>query len=479
MELIYEKRDGYAVVSGYKGEDSHVKIQRDFEGLPVMEIAAGVFENHQELLTVEIPMSLQRIGQDCFKWCSNLYCVCVAEEAGDHSVFPPALYYIGDRAFEGTNLKKITFTSPYLELGRYAFHESAVEDVWIRSAIKVTLCEGVFSHCHNLQYVSYFNVGIDDGLPMHAFEHCGKLRKILADYLVGDIGAGCFYDCVDLEELPIHRPLRSVGEEAFSGCKKLKTNFYKTMRDVLNGVGDVELMNQIVEQKTRHCSWGPKEHVAEYIKRIENVAKEVLREIHSTPRTQNENMVLIRAVGSDYYNFSDGWDYVERYYLFSKNDILHRFKPIADFEITCYDYDWPEMRPPLRSLENLSKDDVLRLLMYETGPKPQPYAWDRDLGLLLDAKLAGDAADYQISLATDFLTRLIDSKLYPDRDDSCYNIANDRIAEECFSDDVYTEEEKVVHRLKWDVLFNRINLYRELKKAFFQIKADLFDQGRR
>ena len=476
MELIYEKRDEYAVVSGYKGEDSHVKIQRDFEGLPVMEIAAGVFENHQELLTVEIPKSLQRIGQDCFKWCSNLYCVCVAEEAGDHSVFPPALYHVGDRAFEGTNLKKITFTSPYLELGKDSFRESGITDVLVHDAIKVTLNEGAFSCCHNLEFLS-FNIGIDN-LPMHAFEHCGKLRKIVADYL-GDIGAGCFYDCVSLEELPIHRPLRSVGEEAFSGCKKLETNgYYSTMRDAINGIGDVELMNQIVEQKTRHCTWGPKEHVAEYIKRIENVAKEVLREIHSTPRTQNESMVLIRAVGSDYYGISDGWDYVERYYVFPRIDILRRFKSVADFDITCYDYDWLEMRPPMHSLENLSQDDVLRLLMFEIGPKPKTYAWDKDLGLLLDAKLAGDAADYQVTLAADFLTRLIDSKLHPNWNDDCYNVANDRIAEECFSDDDYTEEEKE-HRLKWDVLFNRINIYRELKKAFFQIAADLFNQGRR
>ncbi len=474
MELIYEKHDGYAVVTGYSGEGEHVKIAGYFDGLPVMELGPGVFENHQELLTVEIPMSLQRIGQDCFKWCSNLYCVCVAEEAGDHSVFPPALYYIGDRAFEGTNLKKITFTSPILELRRFVFHESGVEDIWFRDAIKVTLNEGVFACCHNLEYVSYFNIGIDN-LPMHAFEHCGKLRKIIADYLTGDIGAGCFYDCVSLEELPVHRPLRSVGEEAFSGCKKLKTNgYYRSMRDALNGVGDVELMNQIVEQKTRHCSWGPKEHIAEYIKRIENVAKEVLREIHSTPRTQNESMVLIRAVGSDYYG-SDGWDYVERYYIFPRIDILRRFKSVADFDITCYDYDWPEMRPPMRSLENLSRDDVLRLLRFETGPKPLSYTWDKDLGLLLDAKLAGDSADYQISLAADFLIRLIDSRLYPDRDDSCYNIANDRIAEECFSNDDYTEEEKE-HRLKWDVLFNRLNLYREIKKAFFQIAAELFEK---
>ena len=204
----------------------------------------------------------------------------------------------------------------------------------------------------------------------------------------------------------------------------------------------------------------------------------MLREIHSTPRMQHRSLVLIKAVGSDYYGLSDGWDFVERYYLFNKVDILRRFKSVADFDITCYDYDWPEMRPPMRSLENLSQDDVLRLLMFETGPKTQPYAWDKDLGLLLDAKLSGDAAEYQVTLAADFLARLIDSRLYPDQNDDCYIIANNRIAEDCFSDDEYTEEQKI-HRLKWDVLFNRINLYRELKKAFFQIAADLFDQSRR
>ena len=261
MELLIEKQDGYCIVRSYTGNEVHIEIPSCYENLPVMEIAPNTFQNNNELQTVKIPMHLQKIGNSAFQNCRSLSCICIAEEAGEHSVLPPALYRIGDYALAGTNLKKVTFTSPYLELGRYAFHESSVEDVCFRDAIKVTLNDGVFSGCHNLEFVSYFDIGIEDGLPMHAFEHCKKLRKLLANHLAGGIGAGCFYDCFELEELPIHKPLNFVGEEAFSGCKKLNTNgFYRTLRDALNGIGDSSLVNEVVQQKTAYCTWGPTQH---------------------------------------------------------------------------------------------------------------------------------------------------------------------------------------------------------------------------
>ena len=279
--------------------------------------------------------------------------------------------------------------------------------------------------------------------------------------------------------MPIHRPLTFVSEEAFSGCKKLNTNgFYRTLRDALNGIGDSSLVNEVVQQKTAYCTCGQTQHRVEYAKRIENLGKEILREIHSTPRTQQSSMVLIKAVGSEYFNSSDGWDFVERFYLFRKTDILLRFKHIADFDITC-EWSLPELRPPMRSFDNLTRKEGLKLLMYENSIKPLPYNLDQDLGLLLDTDLAGDAADHQRSLATDFVTRLIDHKLHPTWTDDCYDITNEQLAQEISPDNHSYTQVELFHRLKWDILFNRINLYREIRKASFQIASDLFNQRRR
>ena len=151
MELRYEKRDGYSILTGYSGTEEHIEIASRYEGLPVMKLAPNVFVDHEELLTVTLPMSIQKIGDSCFRNCKNLICVCIADEAGEHSVFPPALYYVGDRAFEGTALKNITFTSPYVELGAKVFRESAIADVCFRDSIKVKLNEGVFAYCQELK----------------------------------------------------------------------------------------------------------------------------------------------------------------------------------------------------------------------------------------------------------------------------------------------------------------------------------------
>jgi hypothetical protein len=66
-------KDGnsYVVVS-YDGSVADVVIPATYNGFPVTEIAEKAFQNSKELISVEIPDSVEIIGESAFKNCQNL-----------------------------------------------------------------------------------------------------------------------------------------------------------------------------------------------------------------------------------------------------------------------------------------------------------------------------------------------------------------------------------------------------------------------
>ena len=166
---------------------------------------------------------------------------------------------------------------------------------------------------------------------------------------------------------------------------------------------------------------------------------------------------------------SDGWDYADRFFLYAKKDITQRFREIWDWNITtdCY---LPAPHPPMRLLHDLSDKEVYRMLRYENTPQPYTIDWD-DLGVLLNAELGGDAAFYNYRMVTDFLSCLIDHEMGK-TPKAYYDIPTKEIEERLFNEEDHlyslTQEERI-HCLKFDVLYNRLAIYKELKHTYFQL----------
>jgi hypothetical protein len=88
--------------------------------------------------------------------------------------------------------------------------------------------------------------------------------------------------------------------------------------------------------------------------------------------------------------------------------------------------------------------------------------WD-DLELLLNAELGGDMAIYHNRAVYDFLSGLIDHEEG--------NTPRQYLEIPHKNPDMLTEEE-LLHYHIWDVLYNRIAIYRELQHAYNRLTGE-------
>ena len=89
--VIYGLSDDetYAIVVGYTGTATKVKIAEEYEGVPVKSIGDSAFWDCSSLTSVVIPDSVTSIGNSAFYWCSSLTSV----------VIPDSVTSIGNSAF--------------------------------------------------------------------------------------------------------------------------------------------------------------------------------------------------------------------------------------------------------------------------------------------------------------------------------------------------------------------------------------------
>ena len=77
--LVYEIREGNAVVTGYTAAESALVIPATIEGCPVTEIAANAFEGNDTLVSITLPEKLQVVGENAFAACAGLKSIVVAD----------------------------------------------------------------------------------------------------------------------------------------------------------------------------------------------------------------------------------------------------------------------------------------------------------------------------------------------------------------------------------------------------------------
>ena len=99
--LLFEKNgdSSYAVV-GYTGKAEHVVIPETYNDLPVTEIKAEAFDACKTLLSVELPATIQTIGEYAFRDCKKLQSI----------TLPADILSIGSGAFYRANdLESVTY----------------------------------------------------------------------------------------------------------------------------------------------------------------------------------------------------------------------------------------------------------------------------------------------------------------------------------------------------------------------------------
>lgn len=234
----YRIEDDGIVIEEYCGEELHVTIPAEIEGLPVKVIAPEAFSAYGALIErVEVPGSVTDIGDGAFKMCMSLEQLVLQEgvrRIGENillvtavtQIFLPSTVENLKRPWEwGKVAIDVAPENPYYFSDGYGLYEKR-EDGYALVAVraedqrtqytvdpKTTVIER-----HAFEGQMYIQeVELPEGvicIEEEAFESCQALRRIALPEGLTTICADAFRCCISLEGLELPSTLKDLGEHA-------------------------------------------------------------------------------------------------------------------------------------------------------------------------------------------------------------------------------------------------------------------------
>ena len=160
-------------------EDSKVIVPSTYNNLPVTSICDNAFINNLNIKEIIIPKSINTIGKNILKGCSNLSAL----------------------------------TSPYIYNGYIGYLFGAESSSYNNSFVPKSLKEVTITN--------------EEKIFKNAFTNCSFLEKILIESNVTIIENNAFYNCIGLLEITIPSTIKEIGEKAFYNCENLLTVNFK------------------------------------------------------------------------------------------------------------------------------------------------------------------------------------------------------------------------------------------------------------
>ena len=162
----------YAIVTGYEGTATKVKIAEEYEGVPVKSIADCAFYYCSSLTSVVIPDSVTSIGNRAFDNCSSLTSV----------VIPDSVTSIGVLVFYNcSSLTSVVIGNSVTRIGDYAF-------CWCSRLTSVVIPDSVtsidafaFYNCTSLTDV-YYTGSADDWVEIFIASSNSLLESVTIHY---------------------------------------------------------------------------------------------------------------------------------------------------------------------------------------------------------------------------------------------------------------------------------------------------------
>lgn len=193
-------------VMGGTGDSFDIVIPKSVNGKKVNTMLEKAFWNDWQIHTLKIEAELRELPFGCFDGCSSLETV----------QLPDTLEIIGEAVFEWcTALKNIPFPFGVVSIGE-------------------RVCNG----CESLQEVSLpENITL---MPRDAFRGDISLEKVDIPDAVSDLADCAFLECTKLTEVRLPAELKTIGEKVFYNCVKLSRLY---IPETVNFIDDTAFSN--------------------------------------------------------------------------------------------------------------------------------------------------------------------------------------------------------------------------------------------
>ena len=166
----------------------NLKITKVVIPASVTEIDEYAFANCTSLQTVVFLCDLKEIAPYTFYGCSSLMNVQI----------PASVEVIGERAFKGTDIRKVEFGENLTSIGTEAFYQ-----------------------CESLAEINFAEQSVLDTIGDVAFGGCKAVKEVVLPDTVRVLGAYAFVGCYSLESVYVSASLEEMGNYAFSANGKL------------------------------------------------------------------------------------------------------------------------------------------------------------------------------------------------------------------------------------------------------------------
>lgn len=181
----------------------------------------GIYHN-QNLVSIEIPVTVKKVGAHAFESCANLQKVDLSNAET-----------LGERVFESCGkLTKVTLSPDLQVIPDYAFQYcGSLADVPLPSSL-VSIGVSAFRECDGLSAVVMPNTVTT--LNKNAYEYCSSLNEMnLSQEGTPEINSSAFAYS-GLRSITIPETVTSVGGGILNGCSRLTSIFWECNRDVPN-----------------------------------------------------------------------------------------------------------------------------------------------------------------------------------------------------------------------------------------------------
>lgn len=194
----------------------------------VTKIANGTFDGCHNLNTIKLPNSLKNIGDNAFKNCTNI----------KKMVIPKNVSHISNNSFagakqDGIDTSKNQYSQKFIKAEkpaavgtkfkvgklRYKITKSDAKKGTVtlygakKSVTKATIPATVMYQGYKFKVTSIGN---------NAFKGCKKLKTVKLGKNVKSVGKSAFYGCKKLNSVSLDAKLTKIGDKAFAKCTAIK-----------------------------------------------------------------------------------------------------------------------------------------------------------------------------------------------------------------------------------------------------------------